>query len=358
MTGVYIIAEAGVNHNGSIEMAHDLIDLAADAGADAIKFQTFQADKLISRFAPKAPYQKDLTPSSESQLEMIQKLQLNENQHIELVRHCQSRNIHFISSPFDLESIDLLVNQLNISRLKIASGEITNLPLLLGAARTGKNIILSTGMSSLGEVERALAVIAFGYSKKDKSPSLEAFKDSYSSPEGQSALKEKVTLLHCTSEYPAPFEDINLLAMDTLKEAFSLKVGYSDHSPGITVAIAAAARGAVVIEKHFTLDKQLPGPDHQASLEADELYAMVRAIRQIELALGSPIKTVSPSELNNRSVVRKSLVAAKPISKGETFTEYNIGIKRPGTGISPSYYWDVVGSKAEKDYEADDLVKV
>ena len=356
MTGVYIIAEAGVNHNGSMEMARELIDLAADAGADAVKFQTFVADQLVSRFASKAPYQVDLTQSGESQLEMLQKLQLSESQHKELFKHCQARNIDFISSPFDLASIDLLVNQLKVSVLKIASGEITNAPLLLKAARTDKSIILSTGMSSLGEIETALGVLAFGYIARTQNPSPEAFQDCYSSPEGQASLKEKVILLHCTSEYPAAFADINLLAMDTLRQAFALQVGYSDHSSGISIAIAAAARGAAVIEKHFTLDKRLPGPDHQASLEPDELYAMVTAIRQVEMALGTPIKTISPSEISNCSLVRKSLVASKTINRGEKFTADNVGVKRPGTGMAPVYYWELIGKNAKQDYKADEMV--
>lgn len=357
MTGIYIIAEAGVNHNGSMDMARDLIDLAADARADAVKFQTYKAEELVSGCAPKAPYQEEITPSGESQLEMLKKLQLSESQHKELCKYCESRNIDFIASPFDLGSVDFLVTGLNLSRIKIASGEITNAPLLLKAASTGKSIILSTGMSSLGEVETALGVLAFGYIEKDNKPSLQAFQDSYFSPEGQAALKEKVTLLHCTSEYPAPFEDINLLAMDTLRQAFVLQVGYSDHSSGISVAIAAAARGAAVIEKHITLDKSLPGPDHQASLEPDELYAMVTAIRQVEMALGSPLKAVSASELRNRLLVRKSLVAKKIIARGERFTADNVSIKRPGTGVAPVHYWQLIGKDAKRDYKADELVE-
>lgn len=356
MSRVYIIAEAGVNHNGSMRMACDLIDVAAEAGADAVKFQTFRADDMVSRQAPKAPYQIEHTPLGESQLEMLRKLQLSEDQHRELLKYSQSRNIEFIASPFDLESLEFLAHQLKIDRLKIASGEITNAPLLLKAALTDKKIILSTGMSSLGEVEAALAVLAFGYIDKSKKASLSAFQNSYSSPEGQAALQEKVILLHCTSEYPAALENINLLAMDTLQAAFALPVGYSDHSPGITVAIAAAARGAAVIEKHFTLDKKLPGPDHKASLQPNELQDMIKAIRQVELALGLPIKSVSAAELQNRSLVRKSLVAAKPIKHGDRFTPDNLTTKRPGTGKKPFYYWEMIGAKAKQDYKADELV--
>jgi len=356
LSRVYIIAEAGVNHNGSLTMAKDLIDLAADAGADAVKFQTFLAEEVISTFAPKAPYQERITSVGESQLEMVQKLQLNENQHEELVRYCQFCNIDFMSTPFDLYSVDLLVHRLQVSRLKIASGEITNAPLLLKAARTRTDIILSTGMSSLGEVETALGVLAFGYCEGGNQPSPAAFRASYSSPEGQRFLREKITLLHCTTEYPAPFEDINLLAMDTLRQAFGLKVGYSDHSPGISVAIAAAARGARVIEKHFTLNRNLPGPDHQASLEASELNEMIKSIRQVELALGSPRKFAARSELLNLPIARKSLVAKINIQKGEIFTEDNLGIKRPGRGVEPIFYWDYLGKPAAHDYQADEEV--
>jgi len=357
MTRVYIIAEAGVNHNGSMKMAHELVDRAADAGADAVKFQTFIAEEVISRLAPKAPYQERLTPSEESQLEMTRKLQLDATQHEELSQHCRSRGIEFLSTPFDLASVDLLVERLQVSRLKVASGEITNAPLLLKAARTGKDIILSTGMSSLGEIELALGVLAFGYSQSEKEPSPTAFRESYVSPDGQKALQEKVTLLHCTSEYPAPLEDINLRAMDTLQKAFGLRVGYSDHSQGITIPVAAVARGAVVIEKHFTLSRNLPGPDHKASLEAAEFKEMVKCIRQVELALGSPVKFAARSELRNLPLVRKSLVAKKNIQRGEVFTEDNLGIKRPGGGVPPVHYWDYLGKCADKDYQIDEEIR-
>jgi len=355
-TVVYIIAEAGVNHNGSLKMACELIEQAAVAGANAVKFQSFIAAEVISSSTPKAPYQLHLTPAGESQLEMVAKLQLDEFQHRELRQHCQNRGIDFISTPFDFTSADMLVNKLGLTRVKVASGEITNAPLLLQLARYGVGIILSTGMSSLGEVEAALSVLAFGYCEKDRQPSTTAFKESYSSAAGQKLLKEKVTLLHCTSEYPAPVEEINLLAMDTLRQSFDLHVGYSDHSQGIAVPIAAAARGATVIEKHFTLDRSLPGPDHQASLEPAELAAMVRAIRQVELALGSPLKAAARSELKNLLLVRKSLVARSEIHQGETFTEENLGIKRPGLGVSPIHYWDYLGRRAERNYQTDEMV--
>lgn len=355
---VFIIAEAGVNHNGSLDMALKLIDVAADAGADAVKFQTFKADKVVSRFAPKAEYQTRNTGAVDSQLEMVKKLELNEEQHMVLVEHCRIRGIEFMSTPFDLDSVDFLANIINVSRLKIPSGEITNGLILLKFAQTGKPLILSTGMSTLDEVELALGVLAFGFINSGEEPSMGAFKEAYSSNEGQAFLKEKVSLLHCTTEYPAPFDEVNLKAMDTLRDKFSLPAGYSDHTIGIAVPIAAVARGAVIIEKHFTLDRNLPGPDHKASLEPEELRQMVSSIRQIELALGTGIKQPTTSEIKNKAVARKSLVAAREIKRGELFTEDNIGAKRPGNGISPVYYWDTLGKVAPRDYSIDEMVEL
>jgi len=357
LKGIYIIAEAGVNHNGSLETALDLVDRAAGAGADAVKFQTFIAEDVISRTASKAPYQKQHTDAGESQLEMVRKLQLDEDQHRKILKQCRLRNIEFISTPFDLKSVELLVKRLKVSRLKIASGEITNAPLLLKTARSGKEIILSTGMSGLGEIEAALSVIAFGYTEKNKKPSVAAFRKSFASREGQSALREKVTLLHCTSEYPAPFADINLRAMDTLHQAFGLKTGYSDHSRGIAVSIAAAARGAAIIEKHLTLDRNQPGPDHKSSIEPADFKLMVESVRQVELALGVPRKCAARSEIKNLPVVRKSLVAKKNILKGEFFTEENLGVKRPGQGTDPIRYWEFLGRKADRDYREEEEIK-
>lgn len=354
---VLIIAEAGVNHNGSLDMALKLIDVAADAGADAVKFQTFKADKVVSRFAPKAEYQTRNTGVVDSQLEMVKKLELNEEQHMVLVEHCRKRGIEFMSTPFDLDSVNFLANVIKVSRLKIPSGEITNGLILLKFAQTGKPLILSTGMSTLDEVELALGVLAFGFINSGEKPSMGAFKEAYSSNEGQAFLKEKVSLLHCTTEYPAPFDEVNLKAMDTLRDKFSLPAGYSDHTIGIAVPIAAVARGAVIIEKHFTLDRNLPGPDHKASLEPEELQQMVSSIRQIELALGTGIKQPTASELKNMAVARKSLVAAKDIKLGEAFTEANLGVKRPGTGISPLEYWDLLGKNANKEYKTDEVIE-
>ncbi len=358
MSSVYIIAEAGVNHNGSLDLARQLINVAADAGTNAIKFQTFKADRLVSRNTPKAEYQKNTTDAGESQFEMLKKLELDESAHKKLIDYCQKKKIEFLSTPFDFKSVDLLVHTLHLTRLKLSSGDITNAPLLLKAAQSSMPVILSTGMSMLGEIEMALGVLAFGYTQVNEIPSLKAFQEAYRSEAGQQVLREKVMLLHCTTEYPAPFEDVNLRAMDTLRTAFGLPVGYSDHTPGITVAIAAAARGAAIIEKHFTLDRNLPGPDHQASLEPGELKIMARSIRQVEAALGSSLKFPSPSEARNMPLARKSIVAAKEIKKGDLLTEENITVKRPGSGISPMYYWQLTGTAAAKDYKKNEMVSI
>lgn len=351
----YIIAEAGVNHNGSLDMAKKLVEVAAEAGADAVKFQTFKADKLVSRSAPKAEYQTKTTGADESQHEMIRKLELDESAHEILIEHCKVCGIQFLSTPFDLESVDLLVGKFNLFCIKIPSGDMTNAPLLLKIARTGKPVILSTGMSTLGEIEDALGVLAFGYLGNSK-PSIAAFRAAYCSAEGQAILQDKLTLLHCTTEYPAPLEDVNLKVIDTLRSAFGLPVGYSDHTEGITVPIAAVARGAVAIEKHFTLDRTLPGPDHKASLEPAELKQMVAAIRIVEQALGSARKHPTPSELKNITVARKSLVAACTIRACESFTAENLAVKRPGNGLSPMQYWELLNRKAGRDFSADEAV--
>jgi N-acetylneuraminate synthase len=353
---VFIIAEAGVNHNGSLEMALALVDAAAAAGADAVKFQTFKSEAVISRYALKADYQIQTTGGSESQLEMVKKLELDLTAHLQILKRCKERAIQFLSTPFDLESVDLLVEHLHVSTLKIPSGEITNAPLLLKIARTGKPAILSTGMSVLAEIEQALGVLAFGYICPDRQPSLEGFTEIYLSEAGQRILKEKVSLLHCTTEYPAPFADVNLHAMVTMRSAFGLPVGYSDHTEGVAVTVAAVALGATIIEKHFTLDRSLPGPDHKASLEPAELGQMVNAIRQIEMALGTGAKIPALSELKNKPIARKSLVASAPIRCGENFSEENLTTKRPGTGISPLRYWEYLGKPAQRDYAEDEII--
>ena len=334
MNNTFIIAEAGVNHNGSLEMALRLIDAACAAGADAVKFQTFKADKIIAVHAPKADYQKDATGSDESQLEMVRKLELDEAAHTRLHHYCQDKDVRFLSTPFDLESIDLLT-RLGLEIFKIPSGEITNLPYLRKLGALKKRLILSTGMADLSEIKDALDVLVDAGSRM-----------------------EDITVLHCNTEYPTPFEDVNLRAMLTIRSAFpGISVGYSDHTLGIEAPIAAVAMGATVIEKHFTLDRNLPGPDHRASLEPDELAAMISAIRNIEKALGTGIKKPSPSESRNIPVARKSIVAAAPIKKGETFTEMNITVKRPGTGITPMRWDEIIGRKAAKPYRKDELIE-
>jgi len=353
----YIIAEAGVNHNGSLDMALRLVDAAAEAGADAVKFQTFKAENVISKHASKADYQKRTTDVSESQLEMAHRLELSQKDHLKLKKRCAEQNIHFLSSPFDDTSVDFLVQDLGLEVLKIPSGEITNAPLLLRIAHTGTRVYLSTGMSTLGEIEDALGVLAFGY-MQEGIPSVENFSKAYFSAEGQKALKQKVTLLHCTTEYPAPFDEVNLNAIRTLQQAFDLPTGYSDHTEGISVPIAATALGAQIIEKHFTLDKTLPGPDHKASLEPGELALMVKSIRKIEIALGNGKKIPTLSELKNRDIARKSLVAARDLAEGELLTANNITAKRPGDGLSPFLFWDCIGTIAITQFTKDEKINL
>jgi N-acetylneuraminate synthase len=353
---IFIIAEAGVNHNGSLETAMQLVDVAVVAGADAIKFQTFKADKLVTRTAAKADYQKLNSVTDESQLVMLQRLELKYEFHFQLRDYCRSKGILFLSTAFDFESLRFLVDEVGVEQLKIPSGEITNGPFLLAHAQTGKDIIVSTGMANLPEIEAALGVLAFGYLKEEK-PSLTAFQSAFSSDAGQSLLKSKVTLLHCTSEYPTPLAHVNLRAMDVLQQVFGLSVGYSDHTEGLVVPIAAAARGASLIEKHFTLDKSQEGPDHRVSLEPQELTQMVTGIRAVEKCLGVSSKTPQSVELENREVARKSLVAAEEIAVGECFAVKNLAIKRPGTGLSPMEYWRLLGQKSQRAYQVDEMIE-
>ena len=352
---VTVIAEAGVNHNGSLDRALELVDVAAQAGADIVKFQTFRAAKLASRSAPKAGYQMRMTERSESQHDMLLRLELGEPEHHHLIEACAERGIEFLSTPFDIDSLELLAHRLDLRRIKLGSGEVTNAPLLLAAARTGKPLIVSTGMATLTEVETALGVLAYGYLGGD-APSVGAFAEAMKAPKARAALLEKVTLLHCTTEYPAPDNEVNLRAVDTLRDAFGLPVGFSDHSRGIAIPIAAAARGALVIEKHFTTDRSLPGPDHKASLEPGELTEMVAAIRRVQAALGDGVKTPGASESKNIAIARKSLVAGRAIKAGEPFTPENLTVKRPGTGNSPLHYWDMLGQQATRDYDEDELI--
>jgi len=332
MKKVFIIAEAGVNHNGSIELAKKLIDVASNSGADAVKFQTFKAQKLVSKNASKAEYQKETTDKEESQFDMIKKLELDEDTHKELMSYAKEKNIMFLSTPFDHDSIKLL-DDLRLEIFKIPSGEITNLPYLRHIGKLNKKVILSTGMADIGEIEDALDILICSGSKK-----------------------ENITILHANTMYPTPIEDVNLKAMVTIGTTFDVAYGYSDHTLGIEVDIAAVAMGACCIEKHFTLDKMMEGPDHKASLEPNELKAMVKAIRNIELALGSSVKKPSKSEIPNMKVARKSIVAKIEIKKGEILTEKNITIKRPGNGISPMRWDKTIGTIATKDYKEDELI--
>ncbi len=352
----FVIAEAGVNHNGSLELALELVDVAAAAGADAVKFQSFKAERLLTRTAAKADYQLRTTDAGESQFEMIRRLELSDEMHRAILARCREKDIVFLSTPFDVESLAYLTEELGLERIKLPSGEITNGPLLLAAARRAESIILSTGMATLGEVETALAVLVWGRVRGEEDPSGEsAVRDCYAE-HGTAPLAGHLVLLHCTTEYPAAFEDTNLRAMDSLRQAFGLEVGFSDHTPGIAVPLAAVARGAVVIEKHFTLDRGLPGPDHEASLEPHELREMIAGIRAVEAALGDGLKRPAASEMSNRAVVRKSLVASRPIAAGEPFAPDNLAVKRPGTGLSPMRYWDLLGRPAGQAYDADDPI--
>lgn len=328
-----IIAEAGVNHNGDLEMARRLVEVASQSGADFVKFQTFKADRLVTRQAAKADYQRQLTAEDESQYAMIHRLELTPEMHVELIEHCRRQGIRFLSTGFDIASLDLLAG-LGIPLFKIPSGEITNLPYLQHIGRMRKPVILSTGMAEMAEIGAALKVL-----------------------EQAGTPRQQITVLHCNTEYPTPMRDVNLRAMLSIRDAYGVQVGYSDHTGGIEVPIAAVALGATVIEKHFTLDRNLPGPDHQASLEPDELKAMVAAIRNIEFALGDGVKRPSASERKNIAIARKSLVAACPIRAGEPFTLDNLAVKRPGTGVSPMRLNEMLGRVAGRDFQADELIE-
>lgn len=329
-----IIAEAGVNHNGDLNMARALVDAAAKAGADLVKFQTFSADRLVTTSARKADYQIKATEADESQYEMIRRLELSPAMHADLIGHCQQRGIEFFSTAFDLDSLDYL-NGLGMPRIKVPSGEITNLPYLRKVGAFGKHVILSTGMSTLGEIEAAVDVL-----------------------ERAGASRDRITVLHCNTEYPVPMAEVNLRAMISIREAFGVKVGFSDHTEGIEVAVAAVALGACVIEKHFTLDRNLPGPDHRASIEPQELAHLIRSIRNIELAMGDGVKRPGLRESQNIPVVRKSLVAVKPIHAGELFSAENVGVKRPGTGLNPMRWDEVIGRRSVRDFSVNELIEL
>ena len=330
----FIIAEAGVNHNGSMELAKKLVDVAVEAGVNGVKFQTFKAERMISKFAKKAEYQCKKFGKSETQLEMVKGLELDVNAHEELMGYCRGKGMMFLSAPFDLGSIELL-NELGVKIFKIPSGEITNLPYLRKIGGLKTKLILSTGMADLREIENALDILV-----------------------GAGTPKDSIVVLHCNTEYPTPMEDVNLKAMLTMRDALGVNVGYSDHTLGIEVPIAAVALGATVIEKHFTLDKNMDGPDHNASLEPAELERMVIAIRNIEKTMGDGIKRPSPSELKNKPVARKSIVAVRDIKEGEMFTENNITVKRPGTGVSPMGWDSIIGRKATRGFNEDELIEL
>lgn len=352
----YIIAEAGVNHNGSLDIALELVDKAMESGADAIKFQTFTAENLVKKGAPQADYQKANMNLEQDQFEMLKKLELSRDDHFKLLCYCSQKKIDFISSPFDESSLDFLADSLKLKRIKLGSGEITNGPLLLKIAQRGLELILSTGMSTLGDIEIALGCLAFGYLKMDDQPSLENFLKTYAKPEALGILKRKVILLHCTSEYPAPIKDVNLKVIRTLSDVFGIPVGYSDHTQSTVIPGAAVVLGASVIEKHFTLDRRMTGPDHRASIEPKEFMDMVEGIREIEMALGGSRKIVAAKEWDNRNIVRKSLYAKRDIQKGDIFAMDKIIAKRPVGGISPMLFWNYIGQKAEKEYEADEAL--
>ena len=335
MKRTIIIAEAGVNHNGSTELAKQLIDVAAFAGVDYVKFQTFKAENLVTKSAKKAAYQQcNMADSDDSQYQMLKKLELTKEQHHDLIAYCRQRDVKFLSTAFDLESV-MFLSTLQLGLWKIPSGEITNYPYLKRIAPENQPVILSTGMSTIEEINAAVNVL-----------------------EKHGTDKQLITILHCNTQYPTPMQDVNLLAMQTIAKEIGVKVGYSDHTLGIEVSIAAVALGATVIEKHFTLDRNMKGPDHKASLEPNELKAMVMAIRNVETALGSSEKKVSISESKNKNVARKSIVASKFIAKGETLTEENLMVKRPGNGILPMKWEDVIGKAAVRNFEEDELIEL
>lgn len=348
----YIIAEAGVNHNGSLDLAYKLIDAALYCGADAVKFQTFKTEHLVTRHAPKASYQIKNSGSSSHQYDMLKELEFSDTCWLKIIGYANERGMKILSTPFDGDSLKFLVSVACLSEIKVSSGDLTNAPFLLEIAKSAESIILSSGMSSLSEIETALGVIAYGFiSDAASTPSKSSFEAAYYSKLGQEVLRKRVSLLHCTTEYPAQVDEVNLSVINTLKSAFGLEIGLSDHTRGKHIAVAAVALGARIIEKHFTLDCNLPGPDHCASLEPHEFKDMVSSIRDVERALGTGIKIPFPSELNNRTSVRKSLVSSTPLRKGETIVPV---CKRPGNGVSPYKFWEYINRPANRDYNTDE----
>lgn len=356
---VVVIAEIGVNHNGSLKSALELVDAAAEAGADLVKIQTFKSDKLVTRATRQAAYQTrnlgQAAAGEGGQLTMLRALELDDEAHRVIAAYAAECGVGFLSTPFDAESTDFLIDGLGLTLIKVGSGDMTNAPHLLRLAKRGIDVILSSGMATMEEVARALGCLAFGYLGWSD-PSSEAFLRALNDPNGREALARKVTLLHCTSNYPTPFDEINLAVMDSFRAAFTCPVGFSDHSEGIAVAIGAVARGARMIEKHLTLDRSLPGPDHRASIEPTDFAAMTTGIRAIERAIGDPHKTPTPGEIDTMAVARKSLVASISIAAGEVFSADNLGVKRPGSGLSPEEYWRLLGRPASRAYAPDDLI--
>lgn len=352
-----VIAEAGVNHNGELDLALRLVEAAAAAGADIVKFQTFDARKLVTATAATADYQRRNFNAGDTQLAMLEALQLSREDHRVLHDHCQARRIEFLSSPFDIESARFLVDVVGVRRIKVGSGELTNAPMLLALSRLGLPMILSTGMATLAEVEEALSVVAFGLlASADARPSRAAFAEAYASFDARLVLAQ-VTVMQCTTEYPAAYDEVNLRVMDVYASRFGVRPAYSDHTPGIDIALAAAARGAEIIEKHFTLSRDMEGPDHKASVTPGEMKAMVDGVRRIGRALGDGVKRPQPSEIPNMAIARKSLIAAVDIAQGERFTEQNLTAKRPGTGLSPIMMFDYLGHPADRAYAADELIQ-
>jgi len=356
MNSVYIIAEAGVNHNGSLQSAIELVDAALDTGADAIKFQSFKADKLVTARAKKAAYQNNNQNDGKTQLEMLQALELSETAQQTLFDYCQQQSIDFLSSPFDQDSFLFLLQQLGLKKFKIGSGEITNAQLLYQLGQADVDVILSTGMSTMAEIHHALSVLAYGYSNKTPPACSADYSAALDSAQGKLLLAKHVTLMHCTTEYPCPVEEVNLAAIKTISDTFTLPCGYSDHTSGIHISLAAAALGATIIEKHFTLDKQQPGPDHKASIEPSELKTLVNNIRDIERAMGDGIKQVTVSEAHNKNIVRKGIYASCSIKKGERLTQDNVILKRPICQHQGVKFWDIIGTFASKDYLADEAI--
>ena len=353
---VTVIAEAGVNHNGDIDLALALVEAAQDAGADVVKFQTFTAESIVRPSAPKADYQRRTTSVEESQFDMLKGLELSFEDHFRLVKHAQERGIEFLSTPFDRPSLRFLVYELKLARIKLPSSDLCNLPLLIDAARTGAALILSTGMASLGEVEQSLKAVTFGCARTGLPSGQADLDEAYSDPQARAMLADRLVLLHCTSDYPASIDDVNLRAMSTLASAFGLRVGYSDHTQGIAVALAAVALGACVIEKHLTLDNTMSGPDHVASSEPAEFAALVSGIRDVERAMGSTTKTPSPTELQNRRTMRKGLYAARGVSAGAVITEADLEVVRPLSLEGPESYYEWIGQAAPRSYAAGDEI--